>query len=363
MRFSMRVAPGLRLSTSGHGIRAGIGPRVARVHVGTGRPGVSTGAGPLSLYSSIGGPGRRTGATATTSTTQRLNAAEKAQQAHELGTVLDSIGTVHRQTFEPVQRPLAPEPVLPGFPKILRAAEKNELASTRITARSARRQAKQHARNVAERHAMKLLTEAEGLKSGYQTQLDLAWQKLLDNDTDTVLEVLDEAFQDNDAPAAAVGVDGSDVSVVVLAPPSQAIPERYPTTTAAGNLSIKKMTKSMRSDYYKLLVCGHVVVTALETFAVAPGAKSTTLVVVRRREDGAVNGNDVEPILATKILRSSLGRLSLSTMDAAEVINQVGLNTLTKTKGTAKELQPIDLHSEPDLQDLLARMGPEDLDE
>jgi hypothetical protein len=58
MGVSFRIMPGLRISASSRGIRAGVGPRIARVHVGAGRTGVSTGLGPFGAYTSLRG-GRR----------------------------------------------------------------------------------------------------------------------------------------------------------------------------------------------------------------------------------------------------------------------------------------------------------------
>lgn len=40
-------------------MRARVGPRIARVHVGTGRTGFSSGLGPFSVYGSVGGKRRR----------------------------------------------------------------------------------------------------------------------------------------------------------------------------------------------------------------------------------------------------------------------------------------------------------------
>ena len=45
MSFSVKIAPGVRVRASSRGVRTSIGPRVARVHVGAGRTGISTGAG------------------------------------------------------------------------------------------------------------------------------------------------------------------------------------------------------------------------------------------------------------------------------------------------------------------------------
>jgi hypothetical protein len=59
MGFSVKLAPGVRVRVSSHGVRAGIGPRIARVHVGAGRTGFSSGLGPFSVYGSVGGKRRR----------------------------------------------------------------------------------------------------------------------------------------------------------------------------------------------------------------------------------------------------------------------------------------------------------------
>jgi hypothetical protein len=58
MGFSLKLAPGVRVRVSSHGVRAGIGPRMARVHVGTGRTGFSSGLGPFSVYGAVGGKRR-----------------------------------------------------------------------------------------------------------------------------------------------------------------------------------------------------------------------------------------------------------------------------------------------------------------
>ena len=61
LSFSVKLAPGIRVRASSRGLRTSIGPRAARMHVGGGRTGFSTGAGPVTLYSSAGGSRGRTG--------------------------------------------------------------------------------------------------------------------------------------------------------------------------------------------------------------------------------------------------------------------------------------------------------------
>ena len=69
MGFGIRIFPGVRISASSRGIRAGIGPRAARVHVGSGRAGFSSGIGPVTYYT--GGGGRRRTPTSKRATYER----------------------------------------------------------------------------------------------------------------------------------------------------------------------------------------------------------------------------------------------------------------------------------------------------
>jgi hypothetical protein len=59
MGFSLKLAPGVRIRALSRGLCTSVGPRAARVHFGAGRAGVSSGAGPVGFYSSLGG-GRST---------------------------------------------------------------------------------------------------------------------------------------------------------------------------------------------------------------------------------------------------------------------------------------------------------------
>jgi hypothetical protein len=95
------------------------------------------------------------------------------------------------------------------------------------------------------------------------------WQRLIASPPDVVLAVLGHAFESSSANAAPLGVWDTEAHLVLLAPDLAALPERYPTTTAAGNLSLRKFTKGEMADLYKQLVAGLVLATAKETFSVA----------------------------------------------------------------------------------------------
>src|SRR4051794_29663699 len=53
----------------------------------------------------------------------------------------------------------------------------------------------------------------------WQPFLDAHWQALLGSDPEVVLAALAAAFEDNEAAAAAVGVEDAEVALVVVVPP------------------------------------------------------------------------------------------------------------------------------------------------
>lgn len=52
---SIKLAPGVCVRASSRGIRTSVGPRMARVHVGGGRTTFSSGVGPFTSSTSVGG--------------------------------------------------------------------------------------------------------------------------------------------------------------------------------------------------------------------------------------------------------------------------------------------------------------------
>lgn len=134
------------------------------------------------------------------------------------------------------------------------------------------------------------------ISSGRPLTLDQQWQQLLGNDPDTVIASLAEAFEDNEAPAAPVGVDDAEVSLAVLAPAESTVPERMPRTTQAGNLTLRKLPKG--EPLYALLISGHVLVTLGEAFAVAPGIPAARVIELRSSGPDAYGNARLECIMA-----------------------------------------------------------------
>ena len=357
MGFSFKVAPGVRIRASSRGIRTSVGPRAARVHVGAGRTGFSSGAGPVSFYTSLGG-GRRGGGRSRSrppsmaSYQRQLAAAEKAEEAQRLAHALQEILNVHRTEFPPAVAPVAPPPSMPDTGTVRRRHEREALAGIGLFQRAARADAKERATHAAEAELAAAHQQAVQQQAEFQRQLDQWWHQLCQNNPDVVLATLAEAFEDNEAPAAPVAVDGAELDLVVLAPPYDVVPERMPDRTQAGNLTLRKLPKGERSALYGLLVFGHLLVTMREAFAVAPGITAIRSVLLRHVSADAYGRPRLECLLAGRFLRSAFDGVRWRDADASRIVEDTATELLVNLRrGT--ELQPINLSKEPEIQKVI----------
>jgi hypothetical protein len=357
MGFSFKVAPGVRIRASSRGIRTSVGPRAARVHVGAGRTGFSSGTGPVSFYTSLGG-GRRGGGRSGSrppsmaSYQRQLAAAEKAEEAQRLAAALQEILNVHRTEFPPAVRPVAPPPPVPDARAVHRRHEREALAGIGLLQRAARAEAKEQAARAAEAELAAARRQAAEQQSQVQAQLDRRWQQLRANDPEVVLATLAEAFEDNEAPAAPVAVDGAELDLVVLAPPYEVVPERMPGRTQAGNLTLRKLPKGERSALYGLLVFGHLLVTMREAFAVAPGITAIRSVMLRHRGPDAYGRPRLECLLAGRFLRSAFDGVRWQDASAGTIVEDTATELLVNLR-RGIELQPINLSQEPEIQKVI----------
>jgi hypothetical protein len=342
--LNVRVAPGLRLSASGRGLRAHLGPRAARVHFGGGGRGVSTGVGPFTYYKSL--EGSRV-ARQTASAPQSARDA-KAAEAERIRAELAAIQGLHRNQFDEPEREMAALPPLPPFLDLLERAEAEHLRGIGLFHRQKRAAARDRAREATERHSRILLGRARQERAEKQAAIDKDWNQLLANDEDTVLHVLESVFDDNQAPAAALGVEGETAFVAVLPPTAESLPLRLPSVTSAGNLSLKKMTKSQQAAWHLTLVAGHVVATAKETLTACPGLKDVTLIALR-----PAAGTTPAPILVTNLSRHSLSGVRWADVSAWDVVEQCGRETRIRFKGAAQQITDLNPSEVPNLNVLL----------
>ena len=353
--FSMRLAPGVRISATSRGLRAHVGPRTARVHVGGGGTGVSTGAGPLTYYQSAAHSRRRPrgGSYYSGPSRQQIARAAKEQQAALIHASLHAIANIHREAFAPPARPTPHQPALPPYPTLLVAYEKQELAGVNRLDLAGRQAAKAKARDLADRYALHLQANAHEGHAAQVERFNHIWTLLQANDPATVTRVVSAAFEDNEAPAAAVSVEGTEVDLVVLVPPDTVIPDRLPTTANAGNVSLAKMNKTTTAGWHRELVAGHVVVSAKEALAVAPGLQVARVVAVKDNGLDVYGERIAEPVFATRLTRAALSRVQWPTATAWDVATQASegqhLANLARTTGSLKAL---DLSQHPDLMEL-----------
>jgi hypothetical protein len=366
MGFYFKLAPGVKIRATHRGLRASVGPRAARVHVGAGGTGVSTGAGPVSLYHSVGGGRGRRRATGPSRTSiaayeRQLRQAQKLEQAQELQAAFEGILNLHREDFTPTTAPVAPPPAAVDMVGIRQRHEREALQGLNVFQRSARASARQRAAEAGNREIDAETARIRREHADLQRELDEQWHRLLANDPDVVFATLTEAFEDNEAPAAVAGVHDGEVSVVVMVPDVDAVPERMPRLTEAGNVSLAKLTKSVRNSFYVQLVCGHILVTVREALAVAPAITSVRVAVIRWTSPNAYGMRSIECLLAAVFTRQALHGIQWQSADAATIVQDASAE-LHIRQGATSELRPLDLSNEPGLAAVLQAVDLEELD-
>jgi hypothetical protein len=353
MGFGFRLAPGVRISASSRGMRVGLGPRAARVHVGAGRSAVSTGFGPFTAWTTVGGSTRRRSSGGRASVTayerqvrqqQRLD--EVQAQFDEDRALIDEFLLAHQDEFPPPVKPTA-SPAEPVDERALRGTRRAQAREGVPFWRLAqRRAARRRADDLA---ALDVQAEAQRRERGreeQQRQLDCAWEALLAGDEEAVLGALEAAFEDNQAPAAAVGFDDRVLSVIMRFPQVDGlIPERYATTTPTGRPTVKTRTKTDRHHAYLLALCSCALATVKEALAVAPPAQIVNLVAVWDTAGDRV----LTPIFYASFERQRLAPVDWSG-DANDIFRDVAPDAALEVKGRTMQPQPLDLHGAPELR-------------
>jgi hypothetical protein len=287
-------------------------------------------------------------------------AAAKAEEAHRLAALFQELLAIHRADFPPAQRPLAPPPPVPDEKAIHQRHIKAATAGLGFFQRAAKAAAREEGARAAGQEIDALRRDGARQQAEYQAALDAWWRDLLANDPGTVVAALAEAFEDNEAAAAPLGVEGAEVALVVLAPPESVVPERMPGTTAAGNLSLRKLPKGERSSLYTLTVMGHVLVTIKEAFAIAPGLNAARVIALRNGGPDAYGRPRLECILAGQWSRAAFEGVQWHSADAGTVAQDTAGELLVKLRG-GKELQPIDLSDQPEIRSLLKVVDTDEL--
>jgi hypothetical protein len=347
--FSLKLAPGVQIQASRYGIQTNRGPNAPDVSVGRQFTNPAIPAAPLTFYT----PSRARREQPSYLAPQLPPTADKAQQAQALASAIQGIRTLHHREFPLVQRLVAPYPPRPDHTVILQRRTNDALARVSIFRRSTRKAAQAAAVLATRMECNELVAASQAQYVAVRQEIDQLWQRLITNDSDVVMAVLSHAFQNSSAHAAPLGVWDAEAQLALLAPDIAALPERHPTTTAAGNLSLKKFTKGELADLYKQLVAGLVLAAAKEAFAVGPGVTDIQIVALRSTPADAYGKVRDEAILATRVARAALNGVQWTKADALSILNGISSEVVTRTAGPSKGFASLDLKMEPEIARLI----------
>jgi hypothetical protein len=206
------------------------------------------------------------------------------------------------------------------------------------------------AQKVAAESGRQLAVRAEE-----QDRLDEQWKRLNANDPDVALVALEQAFADNEAPAAAIDCDGPRTTVVMqFVPPEAIVPERKPARTPTGKPTLKKRTKSEINTLYLQALGSNVLATVKEAFAVAPGTEVVQMLVVRH-ETSKAHEAELACIYVGEFDRATFAGASGSRNPAVAL--SLSTEAVLNLKGKTEVVSPIALDGRPDLAGVIAAVA------
>ena len=363
---SIKLAPGVRVRASSRGIRASVGPRIARVHAGAGRTTLSSGIGPFTSSTSAGGrrrpaSGGRGGSTTGTPRTSLAALERQARQAQrdaEITAVArteQALVSLHHEQFRPTQRvvlPLPP-PVDPGL--IEQAMLDQHLAGISPLQRARRRQIREWAAGASRAEAAR---QDQVHRTGHaqeQTRLDGFWNALIAHVPEAVIAQLELAFEDNQSPAACMDV-GQDsaryATVLVMFGPPQMIPDQRPDVTPGGRPTLRKRSKTDRNALYIAALGSTVLATVKEGFAVTPSVEEIRVLVISKNPQALSPESFLSAIYTARFHREPLQRWHWPLVDPVEAL-LTAPDAMLQRKGATQEIMPLDLSEDPELAALV----------
>jgi hypothetical protein len=211
---------------------------------------------------------------------------------------------------------------------------------------------------IANRLAERVRAETdtrEAARAEAQAELDRDWEKLRANDPEVTIAALEEAFEDNEAPAAPIDCERDGVTVLMqFKEPEKIVPERKPARTPTGKGTLKKRTKTEVNALYRQALGSNVLATVKEVFAVAPGAQAVQMLVVRHEVDGKHAG-ELVAIYTGEFDRRSFADASGS-RDPGEAL-ALAADAELNLKGKTEQVAPLTLSARPDLQAVLGQLA------
>lgn len=277
-----------------------------------------------------------------------------------MAAALEAIEGLHRHSVDPVAPPVAPPAPAVDEAAIREKYRADALRGIGFWKHAERVAAEKQAAADADAEIAAEHAELERRRQATQAELDARWKELLTNDTDVVLATLNEAFESGGMHAAAVSVDGAEASIAVIVPGEDVVPERLPSTTAAGNISLRKPTKIEAAGLYLTAICGHAIAAVRESLAVAPGLAAVRVVVVRHGGADVYGHPRMECMLVATFSRDSLSGIDWEHAGSTDIVNQCATDVSRNVGSRTQSVEPIDLSDEPDLVNLVSSIDIED---
>ena len=194
----------------------------------------------------------------------------------------------------------------------------------------------------------------ETKRTAEQAQLNEEWECLQSNEPEVTIAALEQAFADNEAPAAPIDCEGERTTVVMqFLSPEAIIPERKPAQTPTGKRTLKKRTKTEINALYLQALGSNVLATVKEAFAVAPGTQIVQMLVIRRETDKRRAG-ELAAIYVGEFDRSQYEGAS-GGRDPGRALS-LAVESVLNVKGKTEAVAPIDLSDRADLQAVLIQV-------
>jgi hypothetical protein len=227
------------------------------------------------------------------------------------------------------------------------------LRGVSLFAWSARRAARRNAKEQAEYTIQAEERRKAQAQAEVQARLDATWQRLIANDPQTVLAVLEEAFEDNQAPAASVNCEGDVATIFMLYDSPDSVPGLKVALAPSGNPTLRGRTKTERNELYATVLASRLLVTAKEAFAVAPGINRVVALVMRKEELPAPARPVLSCLYCGRFERGRFERLDWTAVKPLEEISDTTPGALIERKWRTAEVAPLNLSDAPDLAAVL----------
>jgi hypothetical protein len=258
---------------------------------------------------------------------------------------------------------LLPSPTRPDPAPFIAAREKQAFDELSVFDRAKRRDAQRWARDAGQHDADAQWEQARRTHLEHQQTATQWWDKLLAHDETTVHETLEDAFEDNQSPAACIDV-GKDLStpagtryatVLIIYGPVDLVPEKQPDTTSAGRPTLRKRTQSARNDFYVQALGSTVLATVREGLAVAPSVTELRVVVLRRDPGATDPASYLEWIYAGRFPRAWIASMPWATVNPAEALLQAPEARMQR-RGAAAHIVGLPLDDEPGLAEIVTEV-------